>query len=76
MELQEGIKMLSKKVKELEVGAYEFETIALPRYEADKKILETMRAQLLKMQALESRVKKGDELTQEEVYASIPAVFR
>ena len=76
MELQEGIKMLSKKVKELEVGAYEFETIALPRYEADKKILETMRAQFLKMQALESRVKKGDELTQEEVYASIPAVFR
>ena len=76
MELNEGIKMLSKKVKELEVGAYEFETIALPRYEADKKILETMRTQLLKMQAIEARVKKGDEITQEEIYAAIPAVFR
>ena len=76
MELKEAIKLIDKKVKELEVGKYEFETVAIPRYEADKKILETMRSQKLKMQALQSRAEKGEELTQEDIYAAIPPVFR
>lgn len=76
MELVESIKFIEKQIKQLEQVIYNFETVMQPRFDQDKKILETMRSQQLKMQALLERSNKGEEISQDELYDSVPAVFR
>lgn len=76
MKLDDALKHIEKHVKQLEQLVYDFETIAIPRYEQDKKLLETMRAQHLKMLALKQRADKGEEIPHEEIKEAVPEVFR
>ena len=76
MELAEAIKFITKQIKQLEENLYTFETVVMPRADQDKKILEQLRTHQLKMQALLEKSKKGEEISQDELYEAVPSVFR
>lgn len=76
MEIKKAKKFIEDRIEELEKTVYSFEQILQPRYDADKKILETLREQHLKMEALMRKIEAGEEVTQQDIYDCIPASFR
>ncbi len=76
MDLKKTIEMIQERVEELETTIYHFESIVKPRAEADKKILEKMRADHLKVMAIKEKEERGEELTQEEIYEAVPESLR
>ena len=76
MELKNAIEFIEKQIKQLEQAIYTFDTVMTPRAEQDKKILETMRTQQLKMLSIKERSEKGEEIPHEEIVDAVPAVFR
>ena len=76
MELSKSIKFVSKQVEQLEEATYMFETVVKPRYEVDKGILESLKTQLLKLQSLQEKAKRGEEITVLEINDCVPSAFR
>lgn len=70
-----AIKHMEKNITALEKELYNFETVAMTRYEQDKKILNQMRADVVKMEALLTKKDAGQDLTAEDL-AEIPPSFR
>ena len=76
MDLKKAEKFLSKRIEELEKMNYMFESLVKPRAERDKEILEKMRAQYLKLQALMKRQSEGEEISADEFYDAVPEELR
>jgi len=76
MEPKEVMKMMAKDVKELEAAVYHFEEVLRPRIEADKKVLDTLRSKLLKLEVLIEKMKNKEPVTQEERNEAIPESLR
>jgi len=70
-----AIKHMEKNITALEKELYNFESVAMKRYEMDKTILSTMRADVIKMSALLEKKDAGQDLTAEDL-AEIPTSFR
>ena len=69
-------KLMRKQIEQLEQGLYMFETVVKPRAEADRKILETMRDQHLKLQVLIEKGERGEKITTDEFAAAMPGSLR
>lgn len=76
MDLKQARKFVEKQIKEFEQAIYRVESVMIPRYEKDKEILKQMRDQFLKLQALEERQKRGEEISTEEFRDAVPEQFR
>ena len=76
MDIKKAIKFVGSQVEDLEKAVYHFESVVHPRFERDKEILAAMREQHLKLQALQEKEERGEELTQEDIYAAVPSQFR
>ena len=74
--LNEVKKHLEKNIKILEIQVYNYETVTVPRANADKKILSEMRQQAIRVDAILQKEARGEEPTLEELNAAIPASFR
>jgi hypothetical protein len=74
--LNEVKKHLEKNIKILEIQVYNFDTVAVPRANVDKKILSEMRQQVIRVDAIMQKEARGEEPTLEELQAAIPASFR
>lgn len=70
-----AIKHMEKNITALEKELYNFENVAMKRYEMDKKILSTMRQDVIKMESLLTKKEAGQDLTAEEL-DEIPQAFR
>lgn len=75
-DLIKATKFIERQIESLEHTTYMFENIIKPRYEADKRILDALREQHLKLSALQEKVASGQEVTTDEIYASVPGSFR
>jgi uncharacterized coiled-coil DUF342 family protein len=69
------IKHMEKNITALEKELYNFEIVAMSRYNTDKKILAQMRADVVKAESHFAKLQKGEDLTAEEL-AEIPQSFR
>lgn len=76
MNIDDAISFVEEQIGEFERLVYRFESVAIPRYEKDKEILEKMRDQSLKMIALKDRADRGEEVTQKDLRDVIPEQFR
>jgi len=76
MDLKTTIEMIQLRIEELETTIYGFESVIKPRAEADKKILEGMREDHLKVLAIKEKEERGEKVTQEEIYEAIPESLR
>ena len=76
MELKEALKMCEAQIKDFEKALFHYESIVRPRAEADKKILDNLREQYTKLEALQEKLDRGEELTKEEIYNSVPNSLR
>ena len=70
-----AIKHMEKNITALEKELYNFENVAMKRYEMDKQILNTMRQDVIKMESLLTKKEAGQDLSAEEL-AEIPPAFR
>jgi hypothetical protein len=70
-----AIKHMEKNITALEKELYNFETVAMKRYDMDKEILNHLRQDVVKMEALLAKKEAGQDLTAEEL-AEIPQSFR
>jgi hypothetical protein len=76
MNAKDAEKMLRKQIEQLEQATYMFETVIQPRYAADKKILENLRDQHLKLQVLIEKGERGEKITTDEFAAAMPGSLR
>ena len=76
MDTKQMLKEIDKKITEFEGAVYHFEEILMPRMEADRKILDNLKAQRKKLATLMERAERGEEITAQEEKESIPEVFR
>jgi len=76
MDIKKALKFVGAEVEVLEKFVYVFESKMQPRYERDKEILQAMREQHLKLQALMEKEERGEELTQEDIHDAVPEQFR
>ena len=76
MELSKAVKFVNKQIEQLEQAAYIFETVVKPRAEIDKGILDGLKTQLLKLQSLQDKAKRGEEVTVAEIEDCVPSSFR
>lgn len=89
MKLDVAINFVGKKITELEQQLYVVESVVIPRYEQDRKILRTMRDQNIKMMALKEkidllnkrraageRIAPEEELTADEMASALPESFK
>ena len=75
-DLKESITFMKKEIKGLARASYIFETVVVPRAEADKKVLAEMSEQVKKIEAMVTQLSAGGELTPEEIASAIPPQFR
>jgi len=76
MEPKDAKKFMEKHIGEIERALFTFEHVLKPRYEADKQILERMRQQYIKLDALIQKMASGEEITTEESTDAIPKELR
>ena len=76
MNYTDAAKFLKKEIEGLEKSVFMFEEVIKPRAEADKQILYKLRAQELKLQALITRVKNGEQPSVDEYNECVPQSFR
>lgn len=76
MELTKAEKFVAKQIRSFEESIYQMENIMIPRYEADKNILISLRDQHVKLTALIDKQKKGEEITQQDIFDCVPKQFR
>lgn len=76
MNIEEVVQFLEGEISEMEKGIYMFESLHKPRYENDRKILENMREQHLKMVTLVEKENRGEKINQEMIRDAIPPQFR
>lgn len=76
MDMKNAIKFVGRQIDELERATYIFETVIKPRAEADKQILEKLRAQHLKLMALKEKSDRGESVTTEDIRDAVPDQFR
>ena len=75
MNIDAAIKHIDGAISEMEKELYNFDTVAIPRYECDKDILNRMRDDLIKLEAIKTKHDKGEDITTEELSA-VPKAFR
>jgi hypothetical protein len=76
MEIKMAKKLMEKHIEELERVIYTFEHVLRPRYDADRQILERLRHQYIKLDALSQKMERGEEISTEEVTDAIPKELR
>jgi hypothetical protein len=76
MDVKKASKFIADRIEELEKATFTFEEVLQPRYAADKKILERLRDQHLKLEALLRKVEAGEEVVQQDIYDCVPSSFR
>ena len=76
MDIKGAMKHLEKSIVTLEKEVYNFETVAMSRYEADKKILEKMRADHKRLLGLREKAERREDISIEEVNSLVPSAFR
>ena len=76
MDIQASINYIEGNIRTLEGEIYTFEKMALPRLATDKELLESMRGDVIKMEALLAKKKSGEEITADEIKEAVPAAFR
>jgi len=76
MNYTEAAKYMKKQIDDLEKSVFMFEEVIKPRAEADKQILYKLRAQELKLQALITRIKGGEQPSVDEFNECVPSSFR
>lgn len=76
MDVNGAIEHIEESVRELEKEMYNFSTVAIPRFEKDKEILNQMRDQIIKLKALKQKIDKKENVSAEEIDASVPEAFR
>lgn len=76
MDIKKSLKYVDAQVEDLEKAIFVFENIVRPRYEVDKRILENLREQSLKLGTLMQKLETGEDVTKEEIYDSVPQQFR
>jgi vacuolar-type H+-ATPase subunit D/Vma8 len=76
LDVQKALRVVEENIEEIERAVYVFDNVLLPRAEADKKILQQLREQHMKLQAFVEARDRGEPLTNESVYNSIPGSFR
>jgi len=76
MDLKSIVEMMEGRIEELETTVYAFESVIKPRADADKEILEKLRADHLKVKAIKEKEERGEEVKQEEIYEAIPESLR
>lgn len=76
MDPKEVRKLMAKDIKDLEATIYHFEEVLRPRVEADKKVLDTLRAKMLKLDVLLDKMKNKETVTEDEKAAAIPDSLR
>lgn len=75
MKIKEALAYLEKQIKELEKGTYYARSVIIPRYEADLKILERMKQQHLRLDALRTKEEAGEEISRSEIKDAVPEEF-
>ncbi len=75
MRIEEALKHVNSAITELEKEIYNFQNVAIPRYEKDKEILNKMRDDFIKIESIKLKHEKGEDVTTEELSA-IPEAFR
>ena len=76
VDMKAAVKHLEKNITTLEKELYNFETVAMKRYDTDKEILKQMRADVVKIDSLMEKKANGIEITAEEITAALPEAFR
>jgi hypothetical protein len=76
MDVDAALKHISDNIKKLEAQIYNFELVAIPRYNTDKDILTQMRQDLMKLGAFKEKQERGEKVSIEEAHAAIPPQFR
>jgi hypothetical protein len=76
VEIERAMKYINKQICQFEEAAYYFEMVAMPRYETDKKVLESLRQQYLKLDSFKQKVDAGESVTQSDVHDCVPEQFR
>lgn len=74
--LKDALKFLMKEIKAMSEADFLYNTIVVPRAEADKKILSGMSASKIQIDAILSKIKNKEEVTDEEIVSAIPEQFR
>jgi hypothetical protein len=76
MEINKALKFVSSKIDELEESTYVFEHIMKPRFEEDKKVLNKLKGDYVRMASLQRKIKAKEEVTEEDVTNTLPLEFR
>jgi uncharacterized coiled-coil DUF342 family protein len=76
MNYNEAAKFMRKEIDSLEKSVFMFDEVIKPRAEADRQILYKLRAQEVKLQALITRLKAGEQPSVDEFNECVPASFR
>ena len=76
VDMKQAISHLEKNIAVLEKELYNFETVAMNRYEGDKKILRKMREDVVKIEIMMQKRAEGVEISADELIAALPAAFR
>lgn len=76
MDSKDLVKFYDKQIKELEKAVWVYDTIVRPRFEQDKKTLETVREQYLKLMVLLDKKKRGEQVSNADVVECVPDIFR
>jgi len=76
MNIKEVCKHMEKNIKVLETQIFDFETIAIPRYNADKQVLVKLRQEFIRVMAVREKMERGEDVSQDEFRAALPESFR
>ena len=76
VDMKQALKFIEKQIETFERNVFLFDNVVRPRYEADRKILDSLREQHLKLSALEEKMAKGEEVSTDDIYAAVPSQFR
>lgn len=76
MDIVKAIKYIDTRIEELEKQVYYFETVLKPRMEKDKEILASLKVQAVRLDALQQKRTRGEEITDDEIMLAVPQTFR
>ena len=76
MDPKDVLKLIDKDIRDMESTVYHFEEVLRPRIEADKKVLDGLRSRKVKLMALLDKLKRKEEVTQEEINEALPESMR
>ena len=76
MDLKGAIKLCGKEIDDFEKAMFHYDSVVRPRAEADRKILDNLRAQYMKLESLQEKVVRGEEPTQQEIFDAVPESLR